>query len=208
MGWATTPAQASPAALRAEIVRSADAFLEKLEVSYVYGGSKVGSPEDCDRCNACLEAKLPKPRQRFTACPVCQECSLDCSHFVHLVYADVGIKMPYLTSQTMIDLPKLDLSRRYGLIDLGTDIDLADAGDLLVYRGHVVLLAEKPQNGRGRIVHATGGRDIRLPGQGIQTERQAPLALYRGPLLRILRPKALMALPPKASKAQLLPKNP
>jgi cell wall-associated NlpC family hydrolase len=180
--------------LRTKVVAEAQRIFATKEVSYVYGGHKLGDDKQCVKCNQCLEAKSPKPNQRLKKCPVCAKCSLDCSHFTQLVYEKAGLSMPYLPTDAMLNLSKRKLLKLYHLVDLGSDIKKAKAGDLLVYRGHVVLLEKLFSNGRGDIIHATGGRDIRLPGQGIQRKRQALVTQFHGPLLRILRHRDLMKL--------------
>jgi hypothetical protein len=200
-------ASESPQQISQKLLQVSDELLKNLEISYVYGGRQVGNEESCTKCNQCLSESKPKPSERLKLCPICHECSIDCSHFIQLVFDESGIKFPYLTTKTMLDSDRLSLSRKYQLIDIGQDASRSLPGDLLVYRGHVVLLLEKSSADRGRIIHATGGKDIRLPGQGIQTERNVLLAQYRGPLLRILRHRALTGtgsvptLRPKKSSA-------
>ena len=175
------------------LLRVAANLLDEAVVSYVYGGYQVGDSDDCAQCNRCLEAKSPEPKKRLGACPVCQKCSLDCSHFTELVFRRAGLQYPYLATQSMVTLDAVTLQRKYELLDLGTQLDRSSTGDLLVYDGHVVILERRrePQPGqaifRGDIVHATGGKDIRNPGEGIQRERFIDLAHFRGPIRRILR---------------------
>jgi hypothetical protein len=171
------------------IVEAANEMLETMEISYVYGGSEIGGEVSCDRCNACLEQKQPKPKLRLAICPSCKTCSLDCSHFTHLVLNRAGAKHPYLTSVDMADMSSEKLLDVFGFIDLGRDITKASVGDLLVYRGHVVILEKINGPGLGDVVHATGGKDLKGPGQGLQRERNAHLLSFRGALLRILRHK-------------------
>lgn len=183
--------------LQRHLLLAAANLLEEAKISYVYGGFQVGDSADCKRCNDCLAAKKPVAKQRLAACAVCQRCSLDCSHFTELVYRQAGAPYPYLDTATMLSLPASRLLARYKLLDLGTDLDRLQAGDLLVYRGHVVMLerthAPQPDLARyrGDIVHATGGKDVRGPGEGIQRERFVDLTYFRGPLQRILRHVAL-----------------
>lgn len=175
------------------LLKVAANLLDEGQVSYVYGGYQLGDSQDCAQCNTCLEAKSPAPRQRLVACPACQRCSLDCSHFTELVFRQAGYPYPYLATNGMLNFQADTLRRKYGLLDLGTRLDLSTTGDLLVYDGHVVMLERRrePQPGqpqfRGDVVHATGGKDIRTPGEGIQRERFIDLANFRGPLRRILR---------------------
>lgn len=175
------------------ILKAANDLLEEAQISYVYGGYQVGDGDDCQQCNECLTAKTPRPAQRLTLCPVCRKCSVDCSHFANLIYQTAGSPYPYLDTRTMLDLTATELKRRYGFIDLGTDVARAQPADLIVYDGHVVVLErthEKVDGAarwRGDIVHATGGRDIKRPGEGIQRERFVNLESFRGPVRRILR---------------------
>lgn len=180
-----------PSVLQSQLLRAGDEMLENLEVSYVYGGSKVGSLAQCNTCNECLESFRPSPKERFVRCPSCGGCSLDCSHFTQLVYARAGLQYPYLTTSQMMSLPATVLERKYQLSVVGTDIQKAEPGDLLVYPGHVVMLESWIKAGFGDVIHATGGKDIKEPGQGIQRERQAQLMQFRGSLQRILRHRRL-----------------
>lgn len=186
MGQKLTPRQR-------DIVNSARRLLNEAPVSYAYGGNRLGTQTDCAACNDCLALKSPKPANRFKECPVCSRCSLDCSHFTKLIFQRAGLDHPYMTTKDMLSLPSNRLNRDFGFFDLPPDPASAAPGDLLVYKGHVVMLERKQGNGRGDVIHATGGRDIKDPGQGIQRERWAELSRFRGPLLRILRHKALVS---------------
>lgn len=177
--------------LQSQLIQAGDEMLENLEVSYVYGGSKVGSLAQCNTCNQCLESLKPSPKERLVKCKSCSGCSLDCSHFTQLVYARVGLNYPYLTTSQMMSLPAAVLEKTYQLTVVGTDIQNAQPGDLLVYPGHVVMLESRIKGGFGDVIHATGGKDIKEPGQGIQRERQAQLGQFRGSLQRILRHRRL-----------------
>lgn len=179
-----------------KVLATAGQLLELAQISYVYGGSRLGDGEKCNTCNVCLETNNPDPKKRLVACPVCADCSLDCSHFIELVYRLAGAPYPYLDTKLMIALTGDRLRRNYNLEDLESRIDLAQPGDLFVYEGHVVILerlhGKSKGEFRGDIVHATGGKDIRLPGQGIQRERFVELRYFRGSLRRILRHVKLM----------------
>lgn len=172
---------------RLEVLKQARDILENSSISYVYGGNRFGTESDCNTCNKCLEEKNPSPRKRFAACASCRRCSLDCSHFAHLVYQRAGLTMPYLDTKTMLRSSDEHLESNYGLEFVGNTPEIAQPGDLLVYRGHVVLLEKNHGDGTGDIIHATGSRDINGSGQGIQRARFIPLGSFRGPLQRILR---------------------
>jgi hypothetical protein len=185
-------------------------MLENLEVSYVYGGSKVGDGKTCDECNRCLEDRHPSPKERFKVCKICSGCSLDCSHFVQLVFAKAGLGFPYITSTQMLEFDSESLSKKFGLRPISRTIDGLIAGDLLVYRGHVVIVEKVHADDSVDIIHATGGKDIRLPGQGIQRERFVRVTAFRGELQRVLRHLSIDRLwreiqgqkPPEASSSR------
>jgi hypothetical protein len=90
------------------------------------------------------------------------------------------------------------------------DLEKVVAGDMLVYRGHVVVVETVHEPGVADIIHATGGKDIKLAGQGIQRERYARVSNFRGELLRVIRHKKLDGLingrsgqtPPPLSQSQ------
>lgn len=191
------------------VLGAARTLLESSQISYVYGGSNLGDSQSCDACNRCLESASPRPAQRLALCPSCQSCSLDCSHFVQVVFSQGGVGISYLTTDQMLSLSEDALLRNHGFYDVRISKNTVyEPGDLLVYRGHVTLV-ERAEGPTGDIIHATGGRDIRLPGQGIQRERFVRFENFRGPLLRILRHKSfskngsdsLSASSPKELKA-------
>jgi hypothetical protein len=172
---------------RDQVLRKAQELLDTWTISYVYGGHRLGDPKTCSSCNACLDVHKSGPKERLIDCPVCRDCSLDCSHYTFEVFRQAGLHATYLTTALMNDLSAEELAKRYNLLDIGDRIERAMPGDLLVYQGHVVLLEKKGRDGRGDVIHVTSGRDLRGPGHGIQRERQAMLASFRGSVLRILR---------------------
>lgn len=175
------------AAQQSRILEAAAALLDNAEVSYVYGGGTLGNTQACDQCNACLREKSPAPQRRQAECPVCDSCSLDCSHFVELVYDLAGLKTVYLTTKDMRELTSEQLLKRAKLVPVPRGIVDAEPGDLLVYPTHVVILEALRGKGRGDVIHVTSGLDIKGPGQGIQRERMVELTHFRGPLRRVLR---------------------
>lgn len=162
-------------------------MLENLEVSYVYGGATLGDDKTCIACNECLEKLLPAPKLRFKQCPVCAHCSLDCSHFTQMVFARAGLSFPYITTSEILAMDPALLEKKYQLISLGNNVAQIIPGDMLVYRGHVVIVEAVHGLDSGDVIHATGGKDIRVPGQGIQRERFVHLSSFRGDLLRVIR---------------------
>lgn len=192
------PASATLSPQQKRVVQSARHLLENASITYIYGGTELGTPEACDACTQCLQP-LPvnmKSEKKAKSCPVCHSCSLDCSHFTQLVYEQSGIHMPYITTTVMAESTAMDLGKRYGLAvisDRTEALASTRVGDLLVYKGHVVLVEKVRSFGHGDIIHATSGKDVKGAGQGIQRERFVDFSSYRGPLLRVLRPKELAA---------------
>ena len=176
---------------QARILEAAGALLDSADVSYVYGGAQLGNQDACKECNVCLREKSPAPKERQAKCPACARCSMDCSHFVELVYDLAGLKTNYLTTIDMGGLSSKELAHRANLREVQGALKNAEVGDLLVYRGHVVILEALHGKGRGDVIHATSGKDNKGPGQGIQRERMADLAYFRGALVKVLRHKLL-----------------
>ena len=180
--------------LQAKIRTAGDDMLETLEVSYVYGGAKVGDTKTCDQCNSCLEDRRPAPKQRFLECPTCGSCSLDCSHFTQMVFTKAGLAFPYITTGQMLDLAPDALAKKYHLRQVGTTVGHIIPGDMLVYRGHVVIVEAVHDRDSADIIHATGGKDIKEPGQGIQRERFVRMSSFRGELQKVIRHARLDSL--------------
>lgn len=177
--------------VRQKVVKTAEQWLENYVISYAWGGSQLGESQTCEQCNQCIAQHQPAPKQQLKTCPVCKSCSLDCSHFISLVYRDVGLRAPYLTTNMMRTLDPKDLESRHSWHALGRRPERALPGDLLVYDGHVVMVVAVQTPGRGDIIHVTSGRDVRGPGQGIQRERGVFFEGFRGPVVRVLRHQAL-----------------
>ncbi|SME97344.1 NlpC/P60 family protein [Pseudobacteriovorax antillogorgiicola] len=178
--------------LRQSVLEEADRILNLANVSYVYGGKQLGHSSHCDACTSCLSEKVPQKNRRLEVCPVCRSCSLDCSHFVSLVFTQAGLRAPYLTTSQMRDLPTDTLRRRYGWVNLGNRASRALPGDLLVYPGHVVIVEKVIKPGTGHVVHATSGKEVRGPGQGIQRQTLVTFKTYKGPLQKVLRHESLL----------------
>lgn len=177
--------------LQKKIRTASGKLMDTQEISYIYGGSLPGGVGRlCNECTTCLKLKKPKPKKRMISCPDCRFCGLDCSHFTKLVFEKAGLFAPYLTTHQMLSLKPTLLFQNYHLLPV-RHLDLARSGDLLVYKGHVVILEKKTSKNKGDIIHATGGKAIKRPAQGIQRETNVNLNQFRGPLRRILRHRKL-----------------
>lgn len=182
----TPPQPVTPAQKR--ILAAANELLERGDISYTYGGSNLGDSQECQRCNQCLSQKPAAPKQQLTICPECSACSMDCSHFVAEVFRQAGFSAPYLTTQGMRDTDSQGLLSQYNYLDVGRHLRHLKPGDIVVYPGHVVMVEKVYANPSfADIIHATSGRELRGPGQGIQRQRHVDLSHFKGPVSRILR---------------------
>ena len=173
-------------------------------ITYVYGGTQVYSAAACTACVQCLgisprqAATTPAPHNgnrgnnKIARCPICAKCSLDCSHFIHHVFNQAGLRLPYLTTGQMLQLSPQRLQKVWHLVTMPHQLRLIRPLDLLVYKGHVVMVETVTRKGHGTIVHVTAGKDLRGPGVALQRERQVEFAHFRGPLRRILRHRSLI----------------
>ena len=179
-------------------------MMHNYTITYVYGGKQVNSAAACTACVQCLagEAKLESDKElkskergekrKVAHCAACAKCSLDCSNFIHQVFNQAGLHMPYLTTKQMLQLSPQSLQKNWHLVTLPQQVRLIRPLDLLVYKGHVVMVETRSGKGRGTVVHVTAGRELRGPGVALQRERQVEFAHFRGPLRRILRHRYLI----------------
>lgn len=120
-----------------------------------------------------------------------EDDGLDCSHFVQKVYTEAGYPFPYINTALILDLTPEKLQKNYHLIRFQPENFVFHPTDLLVFHGHIAMVETVTSPGHGDIIHSTGGRDIRGPGQGVQRERLADFMTFRGPLLAVLRHESL-----------------
>ena len=159
-------------------------------ITYVYGGKHVYSAAACTACVRCLADDTEK--HNITRCPACRKCSLDCSNFIHQVFNHAGLAISYLTTKQMLQLSPQNLQKNWQLVTMPQQLRLIRPLDLLVYKGHVVMVESVRGKGRGTVVHVTAGRELRGPGVALQRERQVEFAHFSGPLRRILRHRHLI----------------
>jgi hypothetical protein len=174
------------------LLRLAEQLSERLDVPYVWGGATIGTPAACSECRRCITTRRVGVPGRVKLCPACKSCGVDCSHFAQRLLASSGLAFPYAATGKLVATGREKLAASFGLVDLGRDLASARPGDLLLYRRHVVVLLSPPVNGRGDIIHSTRGRRPGDPG-GIQLRRGLDLRRFRGPLLKILRHRDLVA---------------
>lgn len=171
---------------REKVLNEADKLLNTVNISYAWGGHSI-NPKLCAECSACLNKAGTAPKKQLEICPVCNQCSLDCSHFIETAFDRAGLATPYLTTRQMNRLEAKTLRKSYGWIDLGRKVNRILPADILVYDGHVVLVEKVSSPGVGQVIHSTSGDVIKRAGEGIQRQTLVPFANFKGPLLKILR---------------------
>lgn len=180
-------------ATRNKVEFFAKALMNEFDITYTWGGHAVFDRSSCLSCTQCLKGNnyLGKVRpQALNICESCKKCTLDCSHFTWLVYHLAQLPLPYLHTPLMVSLSKEKLYRNYKLLVVD-GFKNAQKGDLLVYKRHVGILLEKRGLRKGDMIHATSGRSVRGPGQGIQLIYNTDLMHFKGGLKRVLRHKGL-----------------
>jgi hypothetical protein len=168
-------------------------------VPYVWGGNKIGSPEDCDACSQCI-AKYAKrgPTKRHLKCVACQRCGMDCSHFVHKVFKDAGLKFPYASTRSFLKVSSKRPDSIPGLRFVSSSLKDAQPGDLLVQKKHVVILINKKSDNVGDIIHMSRTvRNGRIG--GIELKRDANLTRFFGGVKRIFRHEKIINPAPMIS---------
>lgn len=181
---------APPGARLYRLLTLARSYAQQRDVPYVWGGGKVGDPEACRACRACISKKKRRAKleTRHRSCAACQQCGVDCSHFVNKVFREAGLDYRYASTSEFMRQGRAEF------VEVGRDAASARAGDLLFYTRHVVMLVAKREGRRGDFVHVSrsSGND-RLG--GIELVEDHDLTAFRGRLLKILRHEALLDAP-------------
>lgn len=183
--------------MRSRLVAVAMKYASMTYVPYVYGGANIADRETCDACQECVRRLRvsPESKQRLRRCPSCQVCGVDCSHFVHMIYTESGLDFPYANTAALKRIARHKaIPAGFHLVDLGSSIDVARPGDLLLYPNHIVMLVARGKAARGDIIHATRLEDDNAIG-GIMLQTDRNLLNLRGPLIKILRHRALLTDP-------------
>lgn len=183
-GKAALPAREN---IRDTLRQTMERYGDMTYVPYVWAGGAIGSKEACMQCRACIEARPGlKVERRMKSCGACQQCGVDCSHFANRVLSDAGLKYPYIDTRGMTRSSRTELRKKYNLVDMGNDARKAMAGDLLLFRHHVVMVLDAYGDGMGDIIHMT--RSVKRKGAGgIEVVRGQALDRFRGKIIKILR---------------------
>lgn len=185
----------APKAPLDRLLETADRFVNKTAVPYVFGGSQIGSSKACQDCSACIRARrLPanSSSDRFEQCTACQSCGLDCSNFVKHLFTEAGLTVKFATTATLNRASDLVLEENFRFINIGSDLSDARPGDLVLKKGHVIMLTDiQTALGTVDFIHASRGSK-RTPVGGIELRRGFNLRTIQRETVRILRHKDLL----------------
>ncbi len=186
----------SPKPAIERLLAAADRLVKETSVPYVFGGSRIGSPKQCQGCVDCARRlKLPADStlSRYNRCPECQRCGIDCSNFVNLLYAEAGLGFPFADTRTLQSSGHDFLRERYGFLNIGKNLEDARAGDLVVEKGHVMMVIDVDAKSRTiAYIHSSRGSLGRKPIGGIELRRGKSLDEVQKRTLRILRHRDLV----------------
>jgi cell wall-associated NlpC family hydrolase len=151
-------------------------------VPYLFGGKAVGGIEACDACRNCQEKSQQIDGGATKTCHACLQCGLDCSHFVERVFTDAKLKFRYADTVALFEMDSDQRSGDLALLELDTGLVNLEPGDLLLERGHMVLVIGVDHHAKSfDFVHATA--QGRLKAGGIEIVRQEPIKSYQTKVL-------------------------
>ncbi len=171
------------------LVALAKYYASLVHVPYIWGGQQVGSTTQCIACRSCVQEKKVPLMSRLGRCRACQQCGMDCSHFVYRMYHEAGLDYNYASTSELSRQTGPGLLKYYNFVDIGRDLTLAQPGDLLVYKKHIMMLMRVVSPKNADFIHITrfGGDGHKLGGIRFETGRS--VERFRGSLVRILRHK-------------------
>jgi cell wall-associated NlpC family hydrolase len=180
--------------VRQTLLKVAEEFGEEAQyVPYVWGGNQIGDTKACQACRSCIAKKSRlKVEKRKSVCKPCQQCGIDCSHFVHRVFQDAGLEFPYTNTASLQRMSPMTLLEDLRLVDIGRDLRQVRPGDLLLKKKHIVVLLRTGEQGRGDVIHVSRSTRKMGPGGGIEIARDVDLTHFAGKLVKILRHKDTM----------------
>jgi len=187
------PAKQSPAIVR--LMAAAQKLATRTSVPYVFGGHQIGKAKYCQDCTECIRKNhLPanSTMMRFNTCPACRSCGIDCSSFVNRLFAEAGMRYRFADTRTLNHMKDGFLQEQYGFINMGDDLAVARPGDLILEKGHVVMVIDIDMTlGTIDYIHASRGSKRTIVG-GIELRRGVSLTRMQKDVVRILRHRELV----------------
>ncbi len=197
------PKPVAPAVER--LMAAASRLSQLTDVPYVFGGRNLASEQSlshkqrsggaCQECTACIQKNsLPANSTlgRYSKCAACRRCGIDCSGFVSRVFSEAGIKYGFADTSSLNVAGEGILQKQYGFSNMGRNLMLVQPGDLILGKGHVVLvLAVNKGLGTIDFIHASRGSKRTKVG-GIEIRRSQPMERLQLNVKKILRHMELM----------------
>lgn len=172
-----------------------ETMAQKTYVPYVWGGSRVGSINECNACVACLHKRSEglEANASRDACLSCERCGIDCSNLAHEIFAQAHLEYPYLTSKSMAGDPHDTLEEKYNLVDMGSNLRRARFGDLIVQESHVLIFLSLDASKEAlSYLHSSRRGEDERPFGGINVVRGRPIESLQPTVVRILRHRQLV----------------
>lgn len=195
IGFAEIGAQRPKPAIK-RLMEAAERLAGETAVPYVYGGSRIGKLKQCQACAECARKNqliADSSPARYNRCAACRSCGIDCSNFVNRLFAEAGLKYRFADTRTLNASGQEFLQEQYGFINMGRDLLVARPGDLILERGHVMMvIAVDPTLGTIDYIHASRGSRGRKPIGGIELRRGKPLEKVQRDVVKILRHRELV----------------
>lgn len=178
------------------LMEAAERLSKETAVPYVFGGSRVGKLKECQACADCarrLQLPADSSLARYNRCAECRRCGIDCSNFVNLLFAEAGLRFRFADTRTLQALTHDFLKEQFGFFNIGKDLEKARPGDLVVEKGHVMMVIAVDVKSRTiDYIHSSRGSRGRKPIGGIELRRGKPLDEVQKRTLRILRHQDLV----------------
>ena len=178
------------------LMAAAERMARQTSVPYVFGGTRIGTAKQCQECSDCARKNHLSANSssgRFNKCASCRRCGIDCSNFVNRLFSEAGLKYRFADTRTLTLTGEDFLQEQYGFINMGRDLLVARPGDLILQKGHVMMVIDvDPTLGTIDYIHASRGSRTRKPIGGIELRRGKPLNQVQHEVVKILRHRELV----------------
>ncbi|MEI6397456.1 MAG: NlpC/P60 family protein [Pseudomonadota bacterium] len=182
-----------PAIVR--LMEAANRLASRTNVPYVFGGGQIGGPNQCQECTECVRKNhlaANSTMLRFNTCPACRRCGIDCSGFVNRLFAEAKLKYRFASTAMLTGIKDGFLQEQYGFINMGKDLTVARPGDLILEKGHIVMVVDIDLTlGTIDFIHASRGSK-RTPLGGIELKRGVKIEVLRKKVVRVMRHRELV----------------
>jgi cell wall-associated NlpC family hydrolase len=182
-----------PAIVR--LMEAANRLAARTNVPYVFGGGRIGSANQCQECTECVRKNhlaANSTMLRFNTCPACRQCGIDCSGFVNRLFAEAKLKYRFASTAMLTGIKDGFLQEQYGFINMGKDLEVARPGDLILEKGHIVMVVDIDLTlGTVDFIHASRGSK-RTPVGGIELKRGMKIETLQKKVVRIMRHRELV----------------